>query len=245
MNKSISMTYGGSQIKYTLTRSRRKTVGISISINGDINVAAPIRASELQVSEIVEKKIPWILKKLEEVRNRQNIARKERIFTDGEVFPYLGSDYILRIHIKKDQKRISVFLDNGYIDMILPEGMEEAEQEFLIRNSLRNWYIKKFEDIIRDRIPVYSKLIGRSPQRVTIREQKTRWGSCSAKGSINLNWKLVMAPPEVLDYVIIHELCHMRHMNHSSKYWDVVGGIMPEYEVIRRWLKTNGHKLVF
>jgi len=90
----------------------------------------------------------------------------------------------------------------------------------------------------------FSPKIGVCPRKLTVREQKTRWGSCSSKGNISLNWKLVMAPMEVIDYVIVHELCHMKEMNHSKNYWNIVKSIIPDFELRRKWLKDNGHRLL-
>ena len=93
------------------------------------------------------------------------------------------------------------------------------------------------------RVAYYAEKLGVSYGKITLRQQKTRWGSCSSEKNLNFNWKLILAPPEVLDYVVVHELCHLKEMNHSKAFWDEVGKVMPEYETYKLWLKENGWKL--
>ena len=111
---------------------------------------------------------------------------------------------------------------------------ERIETKCLYTKSKRNDYQKSF---------LFCQTHGRFYRNITIREQKTRWGSCSSEKNLNFNWKLILAPPEVLDYVVVHELCHLKEMNHSKAFWDEVGKVMPEYETYKLWLKENGWKL--
>ena len=97
--------------------------------------------------------------------------------------------------------------------------------------------------VIPRRVAYYAEKLGVSYGKITLRQQKTRWGSCSSEKKLNFNWKLILAPPEVLDYVVVHELCHLKEMNHSKAFWDEVGKVMPEYETYKLWLKENGWKL--
>ena len=106
---------------------------------------------------------------------------------------------------------------------------------------------KRYRDAAREYIPkrveYYHTLTGGSYEKITIRDQKTRWGSCSNNGTLSFNYRLMLAPPRVLDYVVVHELCHLTHMNHSREFWDMVASILPEYKEYRKWLKENGHTL--
>ena len=98
-------------------------------------------------------------------------------------------------------------------------------------------------EVIPMRVEYFANIMGVTYGNITIRNQKTRWGSCSSEKNLNFNWKLILAPPEVLDYVVVHELCHLKEMNHSKAFWDEVGKVMPEYETYKLWLKENGWKL--
>ena len=97
--------------------------------------------------------------------------------------------------------------------------------------------------VIPRRVAYYAEKLGVSYGKITLRQQKTRWGSCSSEKNLNFNWKLILAPPGVLDYVVVHELCHLKEMNHSKAFWDEVGKVMPEYETYKLWLKENGWRL--
>lgn len=97
--------------------------------------------------------------------------------------------------------------------------------------------------IFEAKVAYYHQFTGGNYTSITIRDQKTRWGSCSGRGTLSFNWRLILAPPEILDYVVVHELCHLTHMNHSKEFWDLVGSVIPDYKVRRKWLKENGHTL--
>lgn len=120
-------------------------------------------------------------------------------------------------------------------------GTEAAERRSE-RIETKCLYTKAKETITK-RVSYFARLMGVSYRNITIREQKTRWGSCSSEKNLNFNWKLILAPPEVLNYVVIHELCHLKEMNHSKAFWDEVEKVMPEYETYKLWLKENGWRL--
>lgn len=233
---------GRNSVSYILTRSRRKTVGIRVNENGEVRVSAPLNISDKQLRDIMLKKISWIVKKQEELRRLYKESCTKNEYADGETFSYLGKEYILRI--MKGSLPEGITLEGSNIVIAIDENRASIEGDQYIRSVLRRFYITQFSDIIKDRIDFFSPQIGVCPQKVTVREQKTRWGSCSSKGNISLNWKLVMAPIEVIDYVIVHELCHMKEMNHSKNYWNLVKTILPDFDVRRKWLKVNGHRLV-
>lgn len=119
---------------------------------------------------------------------------------------------------------------------------EHKTEKIRISETKRQVYIDKARKIFLERVNYYALIMGISVGRIVIREQKTRWGSCSSKGNLNFNWKLILMPQEILDYVVVHELAHRFEMNHSPKFWNIVEGIMPDYKVRRKWLKENGNK---
>ena len=109
--------------------------------------------------------------------------------------------------------------------------------------ALVNKHKKYARKIFEARVAYFQQFTGGNYTSITIRDQKTRWGSCSGRGTLSFNWRLILAPPEILDYVVVHELCHLTHMNHSKEFWGLVGKILPDYKVRRNWLKENGHTL--
>ncbi|HEY5585926.1 MAG TPA: SprT family zinc-dependent metalloprotease [Ruminiclostridium sp.] len=227
------------ELQYTLKRSSRRTVGIAIEKNGLVKVACPNYTSESYINQLLLNKMQWILEKLANIEAKESKTKKAKVFEDGEYFSYLGKEYKLKLVGSIDLKRPTVWLEDENFVITLPINFEKEK----IRNSLKLWYVERFKLLIEERINNYSKIIGVYPQRITIREQKTRWGSCSAKGNLNFNWKLIMASLEVLDYVVIHELCHMKEMNHSKEFWKLVEYIFPQYKKCRAWLKENGDLL--
>ncbi len=112
-----------------------------------------------------------------------------------------------------------------------------------IEEHLRFWMIDKAEELINKRTVEYSEIIGVKYNNIRIKNTKTRWGSCSSKGNLNFNFRIIMAPQAVMDYIIVHELCHLKHLNHSKKFWSAVALYMPDYENHKEWLKVNGMKL--
>lgn len=230
---------GDKDIKYIVTRSSRKTIGITIDKNGLVKVTSPYRVSESYINELLHKKSSWIQKKIAELECEAAKASSPKRFVNGEAFLYLGKVFELKICRNSNCKKATIKLDGKNIVIDVPLSCDADS----IKKTLRLWYVEQFKDIASERINYYSSTIGVFPRKVTIREQKTRWGSCSSKGNINLNWKLIMASLEVLDYVIVHELCHMIVMNHSEEFWKIVGDYSPQYKNYRVWLKHNGDML--
>ena len=159
-----------------------------------------------------------------------------------------GWNVIVRAPLRTGLPRIKRFVNQKqeWVLGCLERTKEYREQKPLsadLSESKRNVYIRKAKETITKRVSYFARLMGISYRNITIREQKTRWGSCSSEKNLNFNWKLILAPPEVLDYVVVHELCHLKEMNHSKAFWDEVGKVMPEYETYKLWLKENGWKL--
>ena len=227
------------ELQYVLKRSSRKTVGITIQKNGAVVVTCPFRVSEIYVKQLLQEKTQWILKKLNNIEMQGNSVNKKKVYEEGECFSYLGKEYKLKLIKNSNIKRANVGINEDNLVITLPNNFVTED----IRSILKLWYVSQFKLVVEERVKHYSSIIGVFPQKITIREQKTRWGSCSTKGNINLNWKLIMASLEVLDYVVIHELCHMKQMNHSKEFWKIVESIFPQYKECRKWLKENGYIL--
>lgn len=212
---------------------KRKTLKIQVEAPDKITVFAPHGGRVEAIKGILEKNSAWILEQLEEVA--QELPKK--VFIDGEQFMYLGIDVPLKIELKSESKVIEVDYVNDEIKLVTPDSNGE-----IVREALIMWYRQQAKIEVNKRLPYFAKLIGEYPNRVVIKEQKTRWGSCSSLRNLNFNWRIVMAPDDVIDYVIIHELCHLTHMNHSRDYWNLVGSIMPDYKDKIAWLKVNGRQ---
>lgn len=229
---------GTNIIEFEVTYSKRKTLAIKIDPSGDVRVAAPRGTSRKVVIDMVSRKAGWILKKLNEIgaRNAQVIKRE---FVDGESFLYLGIDYPLQLIINPKLSKPVVRLNNDRLMVETP-----VADAVVIRNAMEAWYRFMAGEHIKARLNYYGSLLNVTPNRVTIKAQKTMWGSCSSKNNLNFNWRAMMAPADVVDYLVVHELCHLIHHNHSRKFWNQVSAILPDYKVRQAWLKKNGAQLI-
>jgi len=229
------------KIAYTVVKTRRKTIGIIVERNGEVRVRAPFRVSENQIFKVVQKKADWILRKVNEAAERSS-SSVERKFASGEKLLYLGDEYILET-VEKDLAWAEVIKTENTVAVYIPGGMSCEIRKQTIKKALEEWYRKRFSEIVKERVDRYSLRLKVFPRKIAIKDQKTRWGSCSKKENINLNWRLVMAPVDIIDYVVVHELCHLKVMNHSKDFWNLVESILPNYHESRKWLKVNGNRL--
>ena len=160
-----------------------------------------------------------------------------------------NGDAVLRIPNQLSADALQKFLDSEHAWIWkkvkqMQMRMEQRQETGAVPvGELSRDELEKIKKKIESRVNAYKKAMGVTIGWITIRNQKTRWGSCSSEKNLNFNWKLILAPPEVLDYVVVHELCHLKEMNHSKAFWDEVGKVMPEYETYKLWLKENGWKL--
>jgi len=213
-----------------IIRSKRKTLSLSINENADLVVRAPHRVSFDEIQKFISEKSAWIDNK--QTLIKAQLEDNENQNSSGQCL-YLGSLYPLKI----DNNSIEPISFNGQMFTITNVNRER------INLPLKSWYKKRFIEVALPRLSYFSDKHELKVKQVRVKEQKTLWGSCSSKNNINLNYLLIMAPMKVIDYVIVHELVHTIHKNHSSKFWQKVETIMPNYKDARKWLKENGYRL--
>jgi predicted metal-dependent hydrolase len=211
---------------YQLIRSKRKTLSLQINGNAQLIVRTPNRLSIAEIEQFIDEKSAWIEKKSTSILAK---IPKKPSYIDGEKFLYLGGEYPLSV--KVDYPKALTF--DGQ-EFSLNQGNKE---EFLA------WYKNSFKKIALPRLEYYAKNHQFSYNQVRLKTQKTLWGSCSSSNNINLNYLLIQAPMSVIDYVIVHELCHTTHKNHSKYFWQLVSSILPNYKASKSWLYENGHRL--
>lgn len=241
-DNKFNLDIGGMTVPCTFTESRKSRY-IRLVVNSDgLKVIRPVRAGIGDVEKIIREKSDWILKHYIDLHSKK-AERTERNWTSGEKVLYKGESYYVNVFSNR-HKLASVGFDGKGFDVFVYEDLPAQDRKKLIETAFKKWFVKVAHEYIKERLDYHCRVLGLRYSRIKIREQKTRWGSCSKKGNLNFNWKLIMAPPWVIDYVVIHEICHLRYLNHSKAYWGMVESIMPEYKRARDWLKKNGARLV-
>ena len=231
-----SVVAAGRRIEYTLIQSSRADVLFQALPGAGIRVYAPKYVRLRDVDAMVRERAPELARMLRDVEARLEADRRAHPVADGSPIMIEGRRCTLRLH--RGARRTGR-LDGDAYHLTLPEPDSDPAVRGAIRSALSSTALAR----IRERLEYFAPRIGVRPGRVAIRDQKSRWGSCSGKGNLNFNWKLIMAPPEALDYVVIHELCHLHEFNHSPRFWALVEAQMPEYAVWKKWLKAHGKDL--
>ena len=217
-----------------LVRTKRKTVALQISDRAEVVVRAPRWVSVNYIVSFVSKHADWIERRKKDINKKQARTKK---FVDGEEFLFLGKKYVLsRTHQERSlMSSQSVVLEGGVL--YLPESIDDP------RGLLEKWYKKKAKEYITRRVEKLARENNFEYNNVRTTSAKTRWGSCSGKKNLSFSWRLILAPKEAVDYVIIHELVHLRHMNHSKSFWQQVEQLCPAYKEYKRWLSDNAENL--
>ena len=216
-------------LEYELVRSKIKNMYILIR-NGKVIVKAPNNISENRIKDFINSKEDWINKKLKEFEKK---SFKEKSYVSGEVFKVLGNDYILNIEYGYFEKA-SVNLDNGYINICVSENCETVK----IKELIEKMYYKIALMIVDKSVKMWKSTLKIAPDVVVIKKLKTAWGKCNSKRKITINPDLMKYDQRVVDYVVLHEFCHLRYMNHSKDFWNMVSKYMPDYKLLRNELKN-------
>ncbi|HRY74792.1 MAG TPA: SprT family zinc-dependent metalloprotease [Methanoregulaceae archaeon] len=211
---------------HSVIRSRRRTLALEITGDGDIVVRAPHRTPDSVIEGMIRKKEDWIARKVAEIRARPTPAPHE--YVEGEMFLFLGGSYPLTF--TDDGGCTIERLDRLYVPRSMAPG---------IRSSLKRWYMQEAQKIVQERCAYFSMVAGYDPASIDVTDARRRWGSCTSEGRINFSWRLVQAPLRIVDYVVVHELVHLRQPDHSAKFWRKVESVLPDYRERRAWLRGN------
>ena len=230
----LETQYKNKKLEFEVSYRNRRTLAIQISPMEKIMVFSPIGLSEDYIIEKVRSKGAWIIKKLAEFANSDFLPQKKQFLT-GESFLYLGKTHKLNVLLNRNIARPKVELIQNNIIIFSP--LKEPE---ILREALQKWYKKEAKEIILKKVEFFRKICNADPSLVKIKEQKRRWGSCSSKGNIYFNWRIVMAPEKVIDYIVVHEISHIIHKNHSPVFYRQIESILPDYKNCRKWLKDFG-----
>jgi predicted metal-dependent hydrolase len=214
---------------------RRKTAAIKIQ-KGKVFLMVPACLPMAAIESLVTKKNRWIKEKLA-IQN-EIIAIKPKEFISGETFSYLGRNHPLKI-----ESGLYPVIKLHQDELVVSVRDKTADNTQAIKQLLIKWYKQQAESELREKTLRFSRIIGVNPSAVTIKSFKSRWGSCSITAGIQYNWKIIIAPGRIIDYVVIHELCHILHHNHSPAFWKAVERYCHDYRDCSAWLKINGGRL--
>ena len=231
-SKEIKINIDGKALNCFIEKRKRKSISIKVNENEEIEILCPYRVNYDYIEKIVIDKSEWIESALKRVRT----AAKEKANLENNIkekYLFMGNEYKVKITNEKIEKDYEI--ENEYIVL---HGNKSRE-----KSIIKKFYREKAEEILKSRTEYYSAVIGVKPEIIKVKQLIRSWGICSSRKSITYNWKLVMAPMEVIDYVIIHELCHLIHHNHSKEFWNEVIKYMPDYKKKKEWLRLNGVKI--
>jgi len=226
------LKYLNKTIAYTINKSKIKNIYISIQ-NGEVVIKAPWYATNSQIQEVVESKRDWIMRKLQEY---QSSPRKAKDYADGERFQILGNNYYLSIFYK-DINNAVLNVEDGKISVILPLEYSELDNTEQIKKMIDEMYYMIAEKEVEVAMEKTRKLVGLAPEEYVIKKIKTAWGKCSSKKKITINQDLMMYSRHAIEYVVLHEICHLKHLNHSKAFWAMVEKYMPDYKEAEKELK--------
>lgn len=221
-------------------RAFQRSIGVHVLPSGVVKVTAGKTASPKVISEFLRHCDNWIYKSLNEYQSLREMYPPKK-YVEREKFLFRGDELSLTLS-RTFNKRPSFKVSHGQFILSLPWGNSNHRE---LSAALRKFYEKSGREQLTKSVGYHSQLMNLYPRALSFRSQKTRWGSCSSKGNVSLNWRLIAAPNECLDYVVIHELSHLKYQNHSKRFWNLVETYSPNWKIHRKWLRDNQYAFDF
>jgi predicted metal-dependent hydrolase len=226
-------------LDYVLTRAKRRSIGFLIDDDG-LHIRAPRWVTIAEIEAAIREKQRWIFAKLNERRERSARRLQPQMqWRDGGTLPYLGMDITLRI---ANHRAAGIAFDEGTRELTVCLPVEAIEQQ--LKDRVQSWLQQEAKRLFAERLPVYAEKLGVRYHSFALSSATTQWGSCTAEGKIRLNWRLIHFALPLIDYVIAHELSHLREMNHSPRFWATVQSIFPEFESARKALRDHAPEIL-
>ena len=242
MTAGNSIVYKGLTIPYEITYSRRrKSISIIVHHTKRVEIKAPSGTPASYIHGLAGKKVTWIVKRLN-VLDTLAEHQVERKYQEGEVFFFPGNPLVLSV--TRDPVSGGTRCDDGHLVVSVSSSLPGHDASDFTRKQVMDWYREQADRIIGDKIQEFATLLGISPPPFRLRNARRRWGSCNHNNQLNFNIRLIMAPIRLVEYVVMHELCHIWHKNHSSEFWEALRQVMPDYHERRELLKREGHLYV-
>ncbi|MDR6901492.1 SprT family zinc-dependent metalloprotease [Rhizobium miluonense] len=232
---------GEQQIEYTLRRSpNARKASLSVTPQS-FELLVPEGATDEQINAVLERRRAWIFETVQHMQERAKAQTRVYQFVTGAKIPYRGR--MTRLAIEPfDGSLVEVSFRNGF-QIRKPSYLPPGSSDTIIESALRLWLKRRMRDDARDFVRRHGERHGLKPRGVQIKDQKHIWGSCGQDRQINLNWHLIFAPKPVLEYAVVHEMCHLKHRNHEPEFWNLVGRVLPDWETRKDWLDKNEHML--
>lgn len=224
--------FGNRRIPYYLTRRKRKRIRIRVAPDLTVSVSAPLRAKDEQIERVLTQKARWIARKLDEIKDFHPLPAPKQ-YVSGETFCYLGRQYRLKV---ETGEKSPAKLKGKFLYVSVPDKQDRDA----VKKMVESWYRQRAEQTFTRYQKKCSDVVGRHgipKATLTLRKMRTRWGSCSSKGRITINTNLIQAPVHCIEYVIMHELCHLKHHNHSSAFYKLLTQCMPDWQKRRQVLQ--------
>jgi predicted metal-dependent hydrolase len=236
------LVLGSARVAYEFKRGKRKTIGFLVGAEG-LSVRAPRWVALRDVDAAVREKADWILRKLQETQQRHARVEATRIeWKDGAEFPFMSEPVVIRLDPKHGFASVGGTLDEAEAaggPRILRLAVAQNAEPSQIRDAAQAWLMRQARKLFIERLDHFAPLLGVRWQKLSLSNAATRWGSASADGSLRLNWRLIHFRLPVIDYVVAHELAHLRVMDHSHRFWETVESVVPDYDVLRQQLKDE------
>lgn len=238
--EQLSVRYGNATIEYEVRRSARRTKTLQVTVGGEgVQVHAPLNTSEEEIEAFVLRKASWVLS---HVPDAGPIPSPKR-FVSGETLPYMGRNVILVVE-PQDVPTTSVRFDHWRFRVTVPSVLFGDERPKRVRDAVVSWYRERATDRLPLSVARWRSRLGVAEcPRILIRDQQNRWASCASDGTLRFNWRTVMLKPELIDYIVVHEMAHLTHKNHSKEFWALVYRTIPDAERRRVQLREAGQGL--
>ncbi|MBQ8993964.1 MAG: M48 family metallopeptidase [Turicibacter sp.] len=238
-----SIQYGTTTIDYQIKyQKNKKDLSILTEYQKGVTVIAPPQMNNEQIASIIKQKAPAIYKQLLKLADIE-LEQNSHQFKSGEKITYLGRNYRLKVIKDETISNCQLHFYQGKFTATIPASISDAERIQSLHQLFKEWYINMGTKKIQQRLKLYEEKINLSPNLMTVKDQEKSWGTCTPSGNIHINWRIFTAPMRYVDYVLVHELCHLKYMDHSDDFWNLLSSLLPDYEARKEWLRIHGPNL--
>ncbi|MBE0608008.1 MAG: M48 family metallopeptidase [Dehalococcoidia bacterium] len=236
----LTIEVAGAPVTVTIVRSRRRRRTIAIAVEAaTVVVRAPMASTDPELIALLRRRTDWIAGRM----SRAPAVHHARPLVSGATVPYRGQALTLNIE-RRPIRRSAVGRHGDTLHVQVPSSIPDTEHQQAVHESVARWYRARAVEVIPDIVSHWSAVSGLEPARVLVRDQRRRWGSCGPDGTVRFNWRLILLDPRLAEYVVVHELAHLRHRNHQAPFWQEVSRLLPDHLERRRNLTAAGRELV-